>query len=92
MNRRSFLGLMAAFVADPERLLWVPGKKLISIPAATSTVYTKEAMELLRQFSYYFHEYFYREDPLLKALKAKHPTTIDGGTYVEQPLVYDGWN
>ena len=32
-NRRSFLaGLAVAFVADPERLLWVPGKKLISIP------------------------------------------------------------
>lgn len=33
MNRRSFLAAMAgAFVADPERLLWVPGRKLISIP------------------------------------------------------------
>jgi hypothetical protein len=34
MNRRGFLGaLLGAFVADPEELLWVPGKKLISIPA-----------------------------------------------------------
>ncbi len=33
MNRRSFLAsLAAAFVVDPERLLYVPGKKLISIP------------------------------------------------------------
>ena len=33
MNRRSFLaGLATAFVVDPERLLWVPGKKTISIP------------------------------------------------------------
>lgn len=33
MSRRSFLAAMAAaFVADPERLLWVPGQKLISIP------------------------------------------------------------
>ena len=33
MNRRGFLAtLAAAFVADPERLLWVPGRKLISIP------------------------------------------------------------
>ena len=33
MNRRVFLGAIAsAFVADPERLLWTPGAKLISIP------------------------------------------------------------
>jgi hypothetical protein len=34
VNRRSFLAVLAAaFVGDPERLLWLPGKKLISIPA-----------------------------------------------------------
>lgn len=33
MNRRGFLAALAgAFVVDPERALWVPGKKLISIP------------------------------------------------------------
>jgi hypothetical protein len=33
MNRRGFLAtLIAGAVLDPERLLWVPGKKLISIP------------------------------------------------------------
>ena len=33
MNRRFFLGsLLATATLDPERLLWVPGKKLISIP------------------------------------------------------------
>jgi hypothetical protein len=36
MNRRGFFGALAAIAAtatlDPERLLWVPGKKLISIP------------------------------------------------------------
>lgn len=36
LNRRGFLGLLAGAAAgatlDPERLLWVPGKKLISIP------------------------------------------------------------
>lgn len=36
MNRRSFLQLFAAAaagaIADPEKLLWTPGKKLISIP------------------------------------------------------------
>lgn len=36
MNRRSFLTGLATLIGgaalDPERLLWVPGKKLISIP------------------------------------------------------------
>lgn len=33
MNRRSFFSLLAsALVLDPERVLYVPGKKLISIP------------------------------------------------------------
>lgn len=37
MNRRAFLAALAGGVAagaslDPERLLWVPGRKLISIP------------------------------------------------------------
>lgn len=37
MNRRNLFGALAALAAtaalDPERLLWVPGRKLISIPA-----------------------------------------------------------
>lgn len=36
MNRRGFIGSLAmataALVLDPEKLLWVPGKKTISIP------------------------------------------------------------
>jgi hypothetical protein len=35
MNRRGFITtLLAGAVLDPERLLWTPGKKLISIPPA----------------------------------------------------------
>lgn len=34
MNRRSFIaGLLAAAALDPERLLYVPGKKRIILPA-----------------------------------------------------------
>lgn len=33
MNRRGFLASMAAFALDPERLVWTPDRKLISIPA-----------------------------------------------------------
>jgi hypothetical protein len=33
MNRRSFLALLAASLTlDPEKALWLPGKKLVSIP------------------------------------------------------------
>lgn len=40
IGRRGFIGaLLGAAVLDPERLLWVPGKKMISIPAPTSTIY-----------------------------------------------------
>ena len=39
MDRRGFLSFLGAAVAgatlDPERLLWKPGAKLISIPAAS---------------------------------------------------------
>jgi hypothetical protein len=35
LSRRGFLGTVAAaLVLDPERALWVPGKKLISVPKA----------------------------------------------------------
>ena len=34
MTRRGLLGMLAASLTlDPEKLLWVPGQKLISIPA-----------------------------------------------------------
>ncbi len=34
MKRRSFLAsLFAASVLDPERLLWIPGQRVFSIPA-----------------------------------------------------------
>lgn len=33
MTRRGFLASLSAFTLDPERALWVPGAKHISIPA-----------------------------------------------------------
>lgn len=39
MNRRGFLAaLAAAVVCEPDRLLWEPGKRLISIPAPPKVV------------------------------------------------------
>jgi hypothetical protein len=50
VNRRGFLSaLIAGAMVDPERLLWVPGKKLISIPAP---LYSIE--ELNRAFDFVF--------------------------------------
>jgi hypothetical protein len=33
MDRRAFLGLLAAAAFDPERLLWVPGRKTFFLPS-----------------------------------------------------------
>jgi hypothetical protein len=33
MTRRALLSLLALAAVDPERLIWTPGKRLISIPA-----------------------------------------------------------
>lgn len=43
MNRRQLLKMLAgAMVMDPERLLWVPGKKMISIPAPLSLQWVRD--------------------------------------------------
>jgi hypothetical protein len=40
MNRRGFLGaLLAGATLDPERLLWRPGAKLISIPSPPRAIW-----------------------------------------------------
>ncbi len=39
MQRRAFLGMLGAAALDPERLLWTPGRKLISIPPHLSLHY-----------------------------------------------------
>ena len=48
MNRRGFLATLAAVAAgallDPERALWVRGKKLISIPKAIRPAWRWEAL------------------------------------------------
>ena len=49
MNRRGFLAMLTGAALDPERLLWVPGRKLISIPrknisSAGNTLLTPEVI------------------------------------------------
>jgi hypothetical protein len=47
VNRRQLLKLFgwgaAALAADPEKLVWVPGQKLISLPSSSTEIY--EVME-----------------------------------------------
>lgn len=50
MNRRDFIklistGVTAAFVLDPEQLLWVPGAKTIILPPERRLIYSSELHE-----------------------------------------------
>ena len=53
MNRRSFFSVLAGATAasfDPERLLWVPGRKLVSIPKQLAP-FSRDSMLMLLQAS-----------------------------------------
>lgn len=54
MRRRGFLGLIGAALAgavmDPDRALWVPRKRLISIPKPTVTSPEGMSIRHIRQF------------------------------------------
>jgi len=63
MNRRGFLrgllGTGAALALDPEKMLWVPGKRLISIPAGprllTIDMITYETLAFLQRNTIAMH-------------------------------------
>lgn len=75
MNRRGFLrslgGLLAGSVLDPERLLWVPGRKMISIPE--SIVFHPNLSELddyvKNHFSPALADLFFTQSPLFERLR-----------------------
>ena len=46
MNRRSFLAAALAATLDPEKLLWVPGRKLISIPKRQPGIFTYSGWQI----------------------------------------------
>lgn len=54
MNRRAFLGMLGAAVAgatlDPERLLWRPAAKLISIPTPRLTLDDIDLEKIRRRY------------------------------------------
>lgn len=51
MNRRGFIGSIGAALAgtvlDPERLLWVPGQKVISIPKPSVFITPHQLSEMI---------------------------------------------
>lgn len=65
MNRRGFLGLLGAAAAgialDPERLLWTPGKKLISIPKPV--LMTRWGSDVLKPGDFFTIEGHYAINP-----------------------------
>ena len=74
MNRRGFLsallGTGAAMTLDPERLLWRPGAKLISIPAPTC-VDTSDA--LLEQLTVSTRRYIWDNPELVDNIFQQSP-------------------
>lgn len=69
VNRRAFLGLLASAAAgavlDPERLLWVPGRKTIFIPSARQVAVYGGAAGGGKTFTFHgipwvMHDGFYR--------------------------------
>lgn len=70
-NRRGFFGvagsLMATAVLDPERLLWVPGKTLISIPSERP----KAFLSLRFNHPYKLGDHFRFDTDLYEVVEAK---------------------
>ena len=75
MTRRLFASLLTVATADPDRLLWTPGKTTISIPAPRVATY-----EDLRQAEMYWQmvkQGFGHYSPYI-------PMAVDRGWYVRQ--------
>ncbi len=53
MNRRLFLSALAGAVLDPERLLWVPGRKRIFVPPVPKVV---QGGSLIHKGGFVFHK------------------------------------
>lgn len=73
MNRRAFLQLATAaaagLVLDPERLLWVPGKKTIFLPTLrrpTTTEVWASACDQLRKGDIFTIEGCYSRSPITR--------------------------
>ncbi len=85
-SRRGFLSFLGAAVAtatlDPERLLWVPGAKVYSIPAPTVIEPTSLEMiaaqlEVVRP---HIEEMFFRSSAFWRRIQERGPVSISGGS------------
>lgn len=88
MNRRSFfssLGALAATaVIDPEKLLWQPGKKLISIPAPARLLpYQRAIIAAIQELNQ-------RPFDLLSAKLALWHNWVPGYTFYRDVRFFDG--
>lgn len=85
MNRRSFLASLfgaAALILDPDRELWLPGKKLISIPKAPEIVTTGWAGSTLKVGDIVTFDGVYKVHPKRRQL--------DSGGGLEQFIITKG--
>jgi hypothetical protein len=74
VNRRGFLAALAgAFVADPERALWVPGQKLISIPSPIRPIYSRINTTMVESGGVLTREIFERFIQQLKTARWQPP-------------------
>ena len=94
MNRRLFLSSLAALastaVLDPERLIWIPGNKAISIPSPSGLFFNVDAfsvseiglsMKVVRSFDLEFSEKEFSWAPIWPENYAK----LLGITYLTPP-------
>ena len=78
MTRRALFGLLAAAALDPERLVWTPGRKLISIPAPLYDVRLIRAyVPLYDRFVQRFDAALHR-DPSWKGMRAQDWNLMNG--------------
>lgn len=67
MERRMFLAALAAIAVDPERALWVPGRRMISFPNAFVNIIEYTNLVVHREYTPLNALSFRGKDNLYKA-------------------------
>jgi len=73
MERRELLKMLSFFVVDPEKLLWIPGKKTIFIPNEID-IAALEWEKLTRQIPSLFD----RDHAFFKAITSRNDDLVNG--------------